>query len=1080
MAQFYSEWPFIGRIAETMDNYPGVIESGTQVKVVIPWVPGMNKDYSDLRFSDYWRTLPYWIQSYTEYVSATVWVKLIETGQPGREFFYYYGNGKATSESSGDAVFLFFDDFPGSEINTSKWTFNKGSLGNGNYSVANSKLYWNKTPFAIYKNHSAIDDGVLEIKYYNSAAQSTYSGLRWMSGSSYNCFVVYRGSSTNLVALLDTAKSYYDEMDAPTEDGHITRIERSGADYLSLHYDDTQYGFSRQNTHDPNVILLGNHEETGSLNCSAFYVDWVFLRKYYTFYNYYAVKEIGPNPLYIAQHRLGRFGISVSIPVSDTLSPKLTETYTLSASRSVTTSLDILLQTFPNLLEKQFQVTDTLLTKILDVPNRIAPIFTADTMTLALSGYTIVGEPVYVTDTLVPVLQRVRTITATIPVSETFPVKLIEWWDNGQPIPKTVYDTLEVLITEAYIRHNALTACEARVRKLHGKVRIVYSDPSLSDAITVDVHTGGTLYATDKNDAADTVKGSLRKWFSLQDNKLDGTFYPMGDTVGWWSVTKSDASGNFSPAVGLTITLGEARTVEELTLYGDDKLPRGDGNFGIFPVDFVIKLYDSDDTLLHTETKTGNTAWNWTHLLDAPIEGVKKLKVEVTKISKANHSCIISEFFSAYTEEYYDDRIINIHLLEEMEFRGGSIPIGNISSNELSVKLDNTDHHFSQGNPLSPIKDLLKKNRKLEAWIGVEVPYGGAIDWYKLGVFWTQDWSIPEGQAYAETTGLDLLERLRNTEFYSSQFYTNYTIKDLAIVVLQDAGLTAEWYVIDDALDGAGYVVPLAWFDRVTHRYALQELAEAALAVVYCDRQGRICMKPWTVPSTERTTIDRSQYMTKDNPLAFSEIVNYVEVVAKPRALDVEQQIFKDDEDFEIAAGATVERFCIFTKSPADDVDQSTVSFTQSGSDIVIDNSSEYYTWAANLVFKNNGATAQSVTQIIIEGKPLIIPGEIRAVAQDADSIRVNGKQSLSSPVENNFIQTKARAQAIADSLLASYKNPRRDVTITTTGWVDLLLGDKIKVVTYKDLYPVDYLLTSQELDYDGGMTSTMKGRLVT
>lgn len=90
-------------------------------------MPGMKDDFSDIRFSDYKRTLPYWIESYTSRTSATVWVKLTETDTAAKEFFLYYGNGAAVSESSGTSVFPFFDDFPGSSVNTALWEYEYGS-----------------------------------------------------------------------------------------------------------------------------------------------------------------------------------------------------------------------------------------------------------------------------------------------------------------------------------------------------------------------------------------------------------------------------------------------------------------------------------------------------------------------------------------------------------------------------------------------------------------------------------------------------------------------------------------------------------------------------------------------------------------------------------------------------------------------------------------------------------------------------------------------------------------------------------------------------------------------------------------
>lgn len=89
-----------------------------------------NADFSDIRFknsSD--EALPYWIESYTEGVSAVVWIN-VDSISTSTTIYIVYGNADATSESSGEDTFIFFDDFSG---DLSKWTQNSGtwSIVNG-------------------------------------------------------------------------------------------------------------------------------------------------------------------------------------------------------------------------------------------------------------------------------------------------------------------------------------------------------------------------------------------------------------------------------------------------------------------------------------------------------------------------------------------------------------------------------------------------------------------------------------------------------------------------------------------------------------------------------------------------------------------------------------------------------------------------------------------------------------------------------------------------------------------------------------------------------------------------------------
>jgi PKD repeat protein len=95
-----------------------------------------NDDFSDIRFStDGENALPYWIESYTSGVSAIIWVKVPSITTT--TILIYYGNVDATSESDGDATFVFFDDFPDSTLNETKWP---GTVGSITKTITSSEL----------------------------------------------------------------------------------------------------------------------------------------------------------------------------------------------------------------------------------------------------------------------------------------------------------------------------------------------------------------------------------------------------------------------------------------------------------------------------------------------------------------------------------------------------------------------------------------------------------------------------------------------------------------------------------------------------------------------------------------------------------------------------------------------------------------------------------------------------------------------------------------------------------------------------------------------------------------------------
>lgn len=81
-------------------------------------------DYDDIRFTkaDGTTLLDYWIES-ADSNTALIWVEVDTIAASGNTTIYlYYGNSGASAVSNGDNTLLFFDDFTGTALDTSKWS----------------------------------------------------------------------------------------------------------------------------------------------------------------------------------------------------------------------------------------------------------------------------------------------------------------------------------------------------------------------------------------------------------------------------------------------------------------------------------------------------------------------------------------------------------------------------------------------------------------------------------------------------------------------------------------------------------------------------------------------------------------------------------------------------------------------------------------------------------------------------------------------------------------------------------------------------------------------------------------------
>jgi len=257
-------------------------------------------------------------------------------------------------------------------------------------------------------------------------------------------------------------------------------------------------------------------------------------------------------------------------------------------------------------------------------------------------------------------------------------------------------------------------------RQVFARVEIDYTDPFLDQSLTIEASEKANVSYPQQT--ADSVDQTTRKYACL-DGTWDlttGEYHlaPSADQLtqqfGWWGAQFCDQDGYFaSPYPTLTVR-HLPRPIRQLKVMGDTA--RGE-----YPVDFNIRLYGPDDTLLNTETVTGNTQVSWSKTLEPQVLDVAKQVLTITKWSHAGRCAKIVEFFTSIREIYETGDLVSVKLLEEREASQGSLPVGNISSNEITLALNNEDKKFDIDNEQSPLKNLLKPNRRIQVHLGAEI-----------------------------------------------------------------------------------------------------------------------------------------------------------------------------------------------------------------------------------------------------------------------------------------------------------------------------------------------------------------------
>jgi len=343
------------------------------------------------------------------------------------------------------------------------------------------------------------------------------------------------------------------------------------------------------------------------------------------------------------------------------------------------------------------------------------------------------------------------------------------------------------------------------------------------------------------------------------------------------------------------------------------------------------------------------------------------------------------------------------------------------------------------------------------------------VVWIPLGTFWSIDWDSPDDSLEATVTARDRLELLRKSTYQTSQVLVNKTLYELAEIVLQDAGLNSNEYIIDTDLQTI--VVPYAWFSPVSHREALRRIAEAGLAVVYQNRDSKIQIESMIIAEDEPVLeiTDDDYFPPLRAPSRQDQVANEIIVDTQPlRPATTPEEVYRSNEPIAIPASSTKTITAYYNKEPVIEA----VASLDNPPDGVSIIGANYYGWGASIKIRNTNENDEEVT-LVINGKPLEVRNKERAIARDEASIIENGVLTYEFPA-NPLVQTLSQAQMIADTLLASAKEPRRDIDLEWRGNPALELGDRVTVKGK------DYHVIRQELDWQGYLLARLTGRRAT
>lgn len=187
---------------------------------------------------------------------------------------------------------------------------------------------------------------------------------------------------------------------------------------------------------------------------------------------------------------------------------------------------------------------------------------------------------------------------------------------------------------------------------------------------------------------------------------------------------------------------------------------------------------------------------------------------------------------------------------------------------DFTMSAENRDRAFDVENAESSVNFL-------EIGQNVEVTYGqeledGTVEWMPGAKLSLKDWSADDEELDISAT--DRFDSMENTYYKGKYYEEGISLYKLAEEVFQDAGVDNREYLIDPYLKQVIIQNPMP---AVTHKEALQLIANAGRCVIYQDRTGKIIIKSSFIPDMQASANDSAYFSHAEKILDGKEKTEY-------------------------------------------------------------------------------------------------------------------------------------------------------------------------------------------------------------
>ena len=166
----------------------------------------------------------------------------------------------------------------------------------------------------------------------------------------------------------------------------------------------------------------------------------------------------------------------------------------------------------------------------------------------------------------------------------------------------------------------------------------------------------------------------------------------------------------------------------------------------------------------------------------------------------------------------------------------------------MTLTVDNQNLYYNPDNPQSAVA-YMEQGQQMKVIFGYDITGNGDIEWVPEITAYLKSWSATDTEA--KFTMVDIFDWKLNGTYYKGEYReSGISLYDLAIDVLEDAGMKPENYTVDTYLQNIIVYNPIP---AIKHSEALQIIANAGRCVLSIDREGRVQIKSSFVPDMDAT-----------------------------------------------------------------------------------------------------------------------------------------------------------------------------------------------------------------------------------